>query len=111
MAEPDLTSKDPILVLAKTVLKGCGDLMESRSHYNQSHSIKDMMLHGPQDFLYEIHKKVMRADSILMAKGTDTTSGIPSIEAQDSLKDIINYAAYALAHIILEDNKDRVDLK
>lgn len=67
----------------------------SRMDYNTARPVTDYLLHGPEDFIYEIYKKALRADSLIKA-------GAPVSKVNDSMLDIINYAAYIMVAMHLE---------
>ena len=71
------------------VFEECSVLRKSRMGYNVVSTPKDYLFHGPEDFLYEIFKKVKRADNLLLGS-------VQKAEIEDSLMDIINYAAYTI---------------
>lgn len=60
-----------------------------RMDYNTRTPVEGYLLHGPEDFVYEIYKKAKRADDLLAANA-------PREKVDDCMLDIINYAAYVM---------------
>ena len=74
--------------------------MHRAASYNTTQVLEDFLLNGPQDILYEIHKKNLRILSMLQNESANDKLLL------DNIYDIVNYAAllYALTKIQKEDD-------
>ena len=86
----------PVRRRAENLLIAAQVVMEDRDKYNSISPVEDMLLSGPQDFLYEIHKKVKRAQALVKDPIKFNE------ELRDSVLDMINYAAYFGAIVELD---------
>ncbi|MHA1302217.1 MAG: hypothetical protein ACTSPI_00755 [Candidatus Heimdallarchaeaceae archaeon] len=74
-------------------------LVERGKGYNNDFSIPEYFIHGIQDCIFEIYKKVMRAESLSKVQNYR--------ETLDSFIDIINYAAFAGALVLMIEEQHK----
>lgn len=67
------------------------------SQYNENISIPEFFPHGPQDTIYEMYKKVLRLESLLMQKNSHEM-------CMDSVLDILNYAKFTGSLFLLQNS-------
>jgi len=78
-------------------------IRDQKGHsYNSAVRFEDYLLNGPQDILYEIHKKVLRIKSLLAIAEAHPEGTEP---IWDSVYDIINYAK--LLYAVLKMREER----
>ena len=78
-------------------------IRDQKGHaYDSTVRFEDYLLNGPQDILYEIHKKVLRIKNLLAIAETHPEGTEP---IWDSVYDIINYAK--LLYAVLKMREER----
>lgn len=84
------------LLGVKQIERSANQIFEQRGHlYNENRAIPEFFLHGAQDTIYEIYKKVLRLDSLVSLDALDK-------ECLDSVVDIINYAKFTGSLLLLQ---------
>jgi len=72
---------------------------DRKKAYCADESILDFWINGPQDLVYELHKKVMRLRRQFKMGLTEKTKGSTVDSLNDELIDIINYSAFLKAFL------------